>query len=103
MEVGTLETTVKPSWWHPLHRIARSYTVTETDLTIRSGLITRREQTVPRDKVTNVDTALSRLIPGRSSVTVNVGSGEAIPCGNLTRAHARQLAAALNDDSPSSS
>jgi len=98
MEVDAVETTVKPSWWHFFHRIARSYTATETELTIRSGLITRREQTVPRDKITNVDTALSRLVPGRSSVTVNVGSGEAIPCGNLTRAHARQLAAALIDE-----
>ena len=97
-----MTTTVKPSWWHPFHRIARSYTVTEADLTIRSGLITRREQTVPRDKITNVDTALSRLVPGRSSVTVNVGSGEAIPCGNLTRGNARLLAAALIDDAPSS-
>lgn len=86
----------RPSLWQLWWKWTRRYEVTDEALTIRKGVATRRHNRIPREKITNVDLSVSHLIPGRSSVLVNVGSGEPIKCEGLTKPEARRLAAALD-------
>ena len=84
--------TFKPSWWHGLSRLTRSYEVSDDALTIRWGVARRRHNRIPRSKITNVDVSLNYLNPGSSVVRVNVGSGEPIKRPGLTRRNAKALA-----------
>jgi membrane protein YdbS with pleckstrin-like domain len=93
--------TFKPSAWQLWWKWTHQYEVTEDALTIRTGVAVRRHNRVPREKITNVDLTLSHLVPGRSSVLVNVGSGEPVKCPGLTKSEARRLAAALETSSVS--
>jgi uncharacterized membrane protein YdbT with pleckstrin-like domain len=88
--------TFKPSAWQLLWAITRRYEIADDALTIRWGIVRRRHNRVPREKITNVDVSVSYLVPGTSSVRVNVGSGEPVKCAGLTKANARALGAILN-------
>jgi PH (Pleckstrin Homology) domain-containing protein len=85
----------KPSLWQGARRFTRSYELTTDALTIRWGIVPRRHNRIPRGKITNVDLGINYLLPGRSSVRVNVGSGEPVICNGLSRRSARALAASL--------
>lgn len=89
-------TTFKPSAWQLLWKLTRSYEVTADALVIRWGIVRRRTNRIPREKITNVDVGLNYLMPGMSSVRVNVSSGEPIRCIGLSRKNARALAAAIH-------
>ncbi len=93
----------KPSWWHGLSRLTRSYEVSDDALTIRWGVVRRRHNRIPRSKITNVDVSLNYLNPGSSVVRVNVGSGEPIKCPGLTRRNAKALTAVLHASTQSGS
>lgn len=88
--------TFRPSAWQLWWHWTRAYEVTDDALTMRWGVATRRHNRIPRNKITNVDLRLSHLLPARSGVGVNVGSGEPIVCEGLTKSDARRLAAALD-------
>lgn len=88
-----------PSRWHPFKRIFRSYQVTQDALILRQGMFSKREQRIPREKITNVDVRVNLVNPGTSSVHANTGSGESIACVGLTKETARALGAALTGPS----
>lgn len=81
----------RPSKWHPLARLFRSYTIGPDGVGKKRGVLSKSHQTVACERITNVDVLIG-FLPGSSGVAVNTGAGEPVKLDMLTRQTANEAA-----------